>query len=85
MGLKAEFPEPETTGIWPENLYAFNVFYSLRTQWNVGMAGVIGLRNESLEFALRMERVPQPDWPDVVTAVQVMEAETLRLWRAASN
>lgn len=81
MGLKMEFAEPQSLGIWPENLHALNVFYRQRTQWNVGMAGVIGLRNESLEFALRLEGVPAEEWPDVVDGVQLMESETMRSWR----
>lgn len=60
---------------------SFKVFYWLRTQWNVGMAGIVGLRMEAMSFALELEQVPRADWPDVVDGVQVMELETLRLWR----
>lgn len=57
------------------------MFYRLRTQWAVGMGGAIGLRMESMPFALQLEQVPQEDWADVTDGVQIMEHETLRLWR----
>lgn len=57
------------------------MFYRLRTQWATGMAGAIGLRLESMPFALQLERVATEDWPEVTDGVQIMEHETLRLWR----
>lgn len=68
-------------GIWPENWAAFRVFYRLRTQWAVGMGGAIGLRMEPMPFAMQLEQVPQEDWTEVADGVQIMEHETLRLWR----
>jgi len=68
--------------IWPENWPAFCVFHRLRTQWNVGPGGVIGLRYESLPLALQIHGVPQEHWPDTLDAIQVMEHETLRLCAA---
>lgn len=67
--------------IWPENLQALNVFYRLRTQWNVAMNGVVGLRYESMEWAMAMEPVSPDERPQVTADIQVMEQETLRLWR----
>jgi hypothetical protein len=68
-------------GIWPDNWAAFRVFYRIRTQWAVGMSGAIGLRMEAMPFALQLEQVSAEDWPDVTDGVQIMEHETLRLWR----
>lgn len=56
------------------------MFYRLRTQWQAGMGGAIGLRYETLGFALELEGVPRADWPETTDGVQLMEAETLRLW-----
>lgn len=82
FGLKpTQPPEPQHCDIWSDNLYAFNVFYRLRTQWSVGMNGAIGLRMESFPLALQLEGVPTELHSDVIDGVQVMEAETLRLWR----
>ncbi len=53
----------------------------MATQWSVGMNGPVGLRIEALAFVLEMQGVPKADWPEVTQAVQVMERETLRLWR----
>lgn len=72
-------PAPQELGIWPENWQAFRVFYRLRTQWASGMGGAIGLRYETLPFALRLEQVARADWPEVTDGLQIMEHETLRL------
>lgn len=58
----------------------FNVFWRMRTQWNVGMNGATGLNYTSLPMWLRMEKVPHKDWPEVTASVQIMEQETLRIW-----
>lgn len=81
FGLKQERPAEEHLDIWPENLAAFNLFYRLRSQWAVGPAGVVGLNYSGFEFWLVSEGVPQADWLEVADAVQVLEFETLRLWR----
>lgn len=71
--------------MWPENVAPFTVFRGMATQWSVGMNGPIGLRMEALAFVLEMQEVPRADWPEVTEAVQVMERETLRLWRKQSG
>lgn len=53
----------------------------MRTQWNVGFAGPVGLRYEALQLAMELENVPRSDWDDVMDGIQVMEYETLRIWR----
>jgi len=68
-------------GIWPDNWAAFRVFHRLRTQWQAGMGGAVGLRMECMPFALQIEAVPADDWFNVTNDVQDMEQETLRLWR----
>ena len=57
----------------------------MRTQWAAGMGGAIGLRYEVLGFTLELEQVPRADWPEVTDGVQIMEAETLRLWAEQSR
>jgi hypothetical protein len=82
FGLKPTAPiELDYLDIWPENLFAFQVFYRLRTQWQVGMNGAVGLRLEAAPLALELEGVPRAQWPEVLDSVQAMEHETLRLWR----
>jgi len=83
FGLKLDEPQPDAhQDIWPDNVAAFDVFYRLRTQWNVGFSGAIGLRYEALQLALELEGVPRSDWPEVTNGVQLMEQETLRIWRS---
>lgn len=57
------------------------MFYRLRTQWHVGMSGATGLRYESIALAMELEGVARDKWPQVMDGVQVMESETLRIWR----
>lgn len=45
------------------------------------MNGATGLNYSSLEFWLKLDQVPAQDWPEVITGVQTMEFETLRIWR----
>ncbi len=71
--------------MWPENVAPFTVFRAMATQWSVGMNGPIGLRMEALAFVLEVQEVPRADWPEVTEAVQVLERETLRLWRKQSG
>lgn len=71
-------PEPWT--LWQCNAAAVSVVMRMATQWNADAFGRrIGLRYEALQFALRLERVPRADWPDVVQDVQTIEMELLRL------
>lgn len=70
--------EPETCELWTDHLPAINVFMRLRTQWQVGMSGPVGLRYETLGFILELEGIPREDWPLLVTEVQIMERITLQ-------
>ncbi|EJL77359.1 Phage related hypothetical protein (DUF1799) [Polaromonas sp. CF318] len=86
MGLKLEAPPaPHVHGIWPENVYAFNVFGRMRkTQWRVaGMGGLLGLDYTSLPFFLDLEGVPPSQRVEVVDMVQAMESEAMRLFDEA--
>lgn len=58
------------------------MFLRLQTQWRVGMNGPVGLVYDTLGFWLELEAVPRADWPAVVSDVQRLEHEALRLMRA---
>lgn len=53
----------------------------MRTQWNVGPAGPIGLRYEALPTVMRLVAVPTTDRTRVFSDLQVMEAEALDVMR----
>lgn len=57
------------------------VFSQCMTQWQVGPAGLVGLRYEVLPFMLRLAGVPRARWPEVVADIQTLEIESLRLLR----
>lgn len=81
IGFKQEAQVERHLDIWPENVAAFGIFCRLRTQWTMGPSGEVGLNYGGLEFWLKSEAVPPADWLEVADAVQVLEFETLRLWR----
>jgi len=87
MGLKlVEAAAPQSLGIWPENVHAFNVYWHLEDQWRMGgMGGVIGMDLTMLPFFLELEKVPRSDWLQVTTEVRAMAAEALRLLRAKTE
>lgn len=80
FGLQADLPAPKPLDIWPENWMALNVFYAMRRQWHVGMAGPVGLRYEAFGPVREALGVQPQDWPEVLEGVQEIEGETLRLW-----
>lgn len=67
--------------IWPENWQAIMVFEALSTQWNVGMAGIVGLRYEVLPAVLRACGVAASDRPRMFQQIRIMERAALGVMR----
>ena len=65
--------------IWDENAAAFEIFYRMRTQWNVGVNGATGLRYEALYPLLERFSGEEYSWDELFDDVQVMEAEALNV------
>ena len=68
--------------IWPENVQAFNLFYSLRKQWNLApMGGPIGL-NFMVAYN-RMDRMglTPEEYNQLDEDLQVMEDAALEAMR----
>lgn len=63
--------------VWPENWRAFSLFTRLRTQWNAGMGGPIGLRYESLYPLLDREAEDEQDWCDLFDDIRDIESAAL--------
>lgn len=64
--------------VWPENHAAFNLFYSLHTQWRVGMGGATGLDYSAVYPLLdRAAKDPQ-EWDEMFSDIQVMEGAALK-------
>lgn len=73
MGLRLDDFPLEIIEVWPENVTAFRVFPSLRTQWTSSGAGAIGLNYSSLPFVFDMHGIPAEDRPDLFEQIKVME------------
>lgn len=78
--LAAQLGEQHTE-LWQDNVAAVEVFVDMMTQWNVGPAGVIGLRYEALPVVMRMRGIPAADRADVFDGLRVMERAALEEMR----
>jgi len=65
--------------VWPQTERAFNLFRSLRTQWQVGMGGPVGL-NFMVAFR-RMDRMglSPAEYDQLDQDLQIMEAAALQV------
>lgn len=69
----------ETTHLWAEHVTAVAIFRHLSTQWQVSFSGLVGMRYETIPFALELFEVPRTDWLRVVSDVKVLESATMNL------
>ena len=64
--------------IWPDNWASVSAFVQMASQWRLivgtGSAHWQGLRYEALEAVLRLNCIPDAEWPAVFQGVRVMEA-----------
>lgn len=63
--------------IYPCNERSFRVFDSIKTQWRVGQVGVYGLDYNVLPLLLKVNSIPESDWPQVMTDIRIMEAAAI--------
>ena len=74
---EADFPD-EVVEVWPENVQAYNLFASLRTQWrSAGMAGVLGLDYTPLFHKMDRMGLTAEDYLDLEDDIRAMEYEAL--------
>lgn len=66
--------------LWPENEEAFGFWLSVQTQWNVGMAGAIGLNYPGVETCLRMRGLKKKAQQNLFLLIQMMERACLEEW-----
>lgn len=63
--------------MWPEHYQAFDVFYSLQTQWRVGFGGPTGLDYGVLHQKLARLNLPPEEVDLLELDIQVMERAAL--------
>lgn len=66
--------------LWPENEEAFALWLGLQTQWNVGMAGAVGLNYTAVEACMRMRDIGRKKRAELFAMVQLMEQACLEEW-----
>ena len=66
----------------PENWPAVRLMHAMQTQWRVGMGPATGLVYEAIPAVMRLIGIAPEDEADTFAALQVMEIEMLRTWRA---
>lgn len=84
FGIKPEAPirSPETE-VYPENWPALELVSSLETQWRHSMAGRSGLiYAEAWAWMTEAGVIEREERMSLMRAVQVIERELLRIWRA---
>ena len=70
--------------VWPDNRQAVNVFLAMRTQWNCGAGGAVGLMYSSLPEVWRRLKVPHADRDEIFTSLRALEAAALDAMREGS-
>lgn len=85
-GLTEEdFPD-EVVEVWPENVQAYNLFASLRTQWrSAGMAGVLGLDYNPLFHKMDRMELTAEEYLDLEDDIRAMEYEALAAMHAKND
>lgn len=73
----SDFPEV-VAEIWPDNETAFRLFYSLRTQWRIGMGGATGLDYNPLFHKMDRMGLPPDEYEQMEEDVRLMESAALR-------
>lgn len=63
--------------LWPENETAFALWCSLRTQWRVGPAGLIGLDYAAIPAVMELQGIPPDQRPALFAALRQCEAVAL--------
>lgn len=77
LGALAAAVGEQHAELWQDNVAAVEVFADMMTQWNVGGAGVVGLRYEALPIVLDLRGVAAADRADIVAGLRVMERAAL--------
>ncbi len=72
--------EQDEYWLWPENEEAFALWLGLQTQWNVGIAGAIGLNYLGVEVCMRMRGIARKKHVEMFALVQLMEQACLGEW-----
>lgn len=81
FGLQAaDIAEPPVE-VYPCTLAALDLMAALGTQWRVGQGGVTGLDYAAAESALRLQRTPRSQWPQLFADLRVMERAALQEMR----
>lgn len=78
--MAAAIGEP-VVELWAENVETVEVFAEMCTQWNVGPAGVVGLRYEALPVVFDLRGTPPASRPAIAAGVRVMERAALEGFR----
>lgn len=59
--------------LWDENLAAWELFERSRTQFICGPGGAVGLLHDTLEWKLKLLRVPEEDWLETFDKFSIVE------------
>ncbi|WP_276529447.1 DUF1799 domain-containing protein [Achromobacter piechaudii] len=77
FGLTPDDVAGDPVEIWPENETAFLLFFSLRSQWLVGMAGATGLNYVALFHKMDRMGLSPEQYVELEDQVRVLEFAAL--------
>ncbi|WP_412479916.1 DUF1799 domain-containing protein [Azonexus sp. IMCC34839] len=71
----------EEAEVWPENWPSFSLFQMMRTQWDVGLSGPIGLKYQVLFELMDRMGLSGNEWWEVFADIKAMESDALSTMR----
>lgn len=77
FGLTPDDVAGDPVEIWPENEAAFMLFFALRSQWLVGMAGATGLNYVALFHKMDRMNLTAEQYDELEEQMRVLEFAAL--------
>jgi len=77
--------EPDDFALWAENERTLQVFIGLRHQWSILQQGVQGLRQEAIESALRMRRIPLRERETMLDDLLIMADAAIEIMKRSDD
>lgn len=71
--------------VWEDNVPAYTLFTTVMTQWRIGMSGAIGLDYGAVYPVMERMRLDDEAWRELLTNLQVMEAQALAIFRRSKK
>jgi len=75
----ADYEATDIVSVWPEFVDAVKVFFSMQTQWRIGLSGATGLDYSALDAVYKGLGISSSQVLDVFPQLQVIESTYLKV------